>query len=112
MLWVESLGLNSIEALVNRLVGKFMHRVVRGQYFKMWVNRLGMDRFLGYASTLHVPCKGWICIQYYSSSNAKKLLNRVWLWGSSSLVLKHWHPTCNPMTEPFVIRHYWALLPV
>ena len=57
------LSLNYVETLLsNGLVGtKFMNKVVKPVDEK-WCMKVGMVKFLGYSSVLHVLYKGWVSI--------------------------------------------------
>ena len=92
------------------LVGNFLFH---NKIFKEAMNWLenSMTSFLGYSPILNFLLKGWHSITCRSELDMVVVLQRPWLWGNCSLVLKRWHPTFNPKLELFKVLHVWALLP-
>ena len=93
------------------LVDKFMHRPFSLVLVNEWCTVGGLQTFLGYMPTVNVMVKGWVSFGLHSSSNTRKLLQRQWLWGNSSLVLKRWHCVFDLKSKPFLIHQLWGLLP-
>jgi hypothetical protein len=54
--------------------------------------------------------KGWMGFICKTLEDASLLLNRFWVLGGSSLMLKRWRVAFDPLTEHFQHRHLWVLL--
>ena len=73
-----------------------MNIFIKAIEFHNWCSWVGMEKFLEYLLVIHILCKGWVCLVCQSHLDAERILERAWIWGSSSLVLKYWHPAFNP----------------
>jgi hypothetical protein len=59
---------------------------------------------------LHLT-NGWMGFIFKSPEDASLLLNKFWVLGKSTLMLKRWRVAFDPQTEHFQYRHLWVLLP-
>jgi hypothetical protein len=65
---------------------------------------------LGYSPEVLYLKKGWLGFICKSPEDASLLLNTLWVFGGSSLMLKRWRMAFNPDTDYFQHRHLWVLL--
>jgi hypothetical protein len=63
---------------------------------------------LGYAPEILYLTKGWMGFIFKSPEDVSLLLNKFWVLGRSSLMLKRWRVYFDPFTEHFQHRHLWV----
>jgi hypothetical protein len=65
---------------------------------------------LGYTPEIVYLTKGWMGFICNTPEDVSLLLNKFWVLGRSSLMLKRWRIAFDPETEHFQHRHLWVLL--
>ena len=65
---------------------------------------------LRYAPELLYLTKGWMGFICKILEDVSLLLNKLWVLGGNSLMLKQWRVAFDPSTENFQYRHLWVLL--
>jgi hypothetical protein len=92
--------------LVGRLSYSYLvDSPVRGWITKSWVP------ILGYEPEMFVLTKGWMGFVCKTPEDADLLLNKFWVIGGNTLMLKRWRVAFDPCTEYFQYRYLWILLP-
>jgi hypothetical protein len=92
------------------LVGRFSYNNMCKTPLPIWVEQVWLP-LLGYTPKILYLSKGWFGFLCKSSEDASLLLDSRWVNGGSSLMLKRWRVTFDPVTEYFSLRHMWVLLP-
>jgi hypothetical protein len=107
----EDARLDRVEALSSRaLVGRFEYIVPsRGEVIK-WVNN-EWNSYLGYCAGFITFMKGWVCFQFMKDNDLHKVLDRFWMLGKGSLVLKKWKVDFNPLYESLLKESFVDVTP-
>jgi hypothetical protein len=74
-----------------------------------WVHKTWTP-ILGYAPEILYLTKGWMGFICKTPEDVTILLDRFWVLGGSTLMLKRWRVAFDPLTEHFQHRHFWVLL--
>jgi hypothetical protein len=92
------------------LVGRLYYSYLADKLVSDWVLQNWVP-ILGYASEILYLTKGWMGFIYKTPEDVTLLLNRFWVMGRSSLMLKRWRVAFDQLTEHFQHNHLWVLLP-
>jgi hypothetical protein len=91
------------------LVGRISYKSLSTHPLEDWI-KLHWYPLLGYSPEVLYLKKGWLGFNCKSPEDASLLLNTLWVFGGSSLMLKRWRMAFNPDTDYFQHRHLWVLL--
>jgi hypothetical protein len=92
------------------LVGRLSYAYLSDCSVSAWMQKTWKP-ILGYLPEIHYLMKGWIGFICRTPEDATLLLDRFWLLGGSTLMLKRWRVAFDPTTDYFQRRHLWVLLP-
>jgi hypothetical protein len=91
------------------LVGRLSYSYLADKPVSDWVLQNWLS-ILGYAPKILYLMKGWMGFICKILEDVTLLLNRFWVLGSSSLMLKRWRVAFDPLTKHFQHMHLWVLL--
>jgi hypothetical protein len=55
--------------------------------------------------------KGWFGFHFKRTEDTELILEKVWSYDGSSLMIKRWRVSFDPSHDYFQFRHFWVLLP-
>jgi hypothetical protein len=92
------------------IVGRLSYSFLADIPLLAWVQNTWTP-LLGYVPEILDLTKGWVGFICRTPEDVSILLDRFWVLGGSSLMLKRWRVAFDPATEHFQHRHLWVLLP-
>jgi hypothetical protein len=92
------------------LVGRLSYRSLCNHPIIDWM-QISWVPLLGYYPDLLTLSRGWFGFVFKNPEDTVLILERLWVFEGSSLMLKCWRVRFDPISEYFSFRHLWVLLP-
>jgi len=92
------------------IVGRVMGRVFAQKTVVGWMVENWKD-LLGYVPEVDMLLRGWFAVELKSEADMRLLLNKIWHWNRTPMLLKPWHPLFDASRERVDKIPVWVRLP-